>query len=323
MLRGRLLGAGAAALLVVCAGIGDGAAQSYPQRPVKVLVPGAAGGPTDVPARLVAEGLSNLIGQRFVIENRTGAGGIVAGEVVARAAPDGYTLLYANSSLLSVNPALYPNMPYDPSTALVPVGLAANSPQILVANVTLPYKTVPELVAWAKANPGKLNFASGGVGTLPHLTYELFKMEAGIDAVLVHYNGGAPALTAVLAGQADVLFDLVRTRVKSGEIRALAITGAARDPDLPDVPTIGEAGYPAVTSTSWNGIVAPVGTPPDIIAFLNGKLNELVRSPEFKAKALPIGVVAAGGTPEEFGAHIAKERERWTRVVKASGASVN
>src|SRR5438874_1654744 len=255
----------------------DAAAQAYPARPVRLVVPAPAGGPTDVPGRLIADGLSSLFSQRFVVENRVGAGGLVGGEFVARSEPNGYTLLYANTSVLAVNPALQgTNMPYDPATAFAPVGFVSDSPQLLVANPRLPYRSVQELVAWAKSNPGRLNFATAGVGTLPHLTYELFKMEAGIQALNVPYAGGAPALTAVIAGQADVLFDLVRTRVKSGEVRALAITGASRDADLPDIPTLAESGYPAVTSTSGTGIVAPAGISREIVALLNSKLNELI-----------------------------------------------
>src|SRR6266581_4494756 len=234
--------------------------RALPGRAEIQVVPAPAGGPTDVPGRLIADGLSGLLGQRFVVENRVGAGGLLAGEFVARSEPNGYTLLYANTSVLAVNPALQgTNMPYDPATAFAPIGFVSNSPQLLVANPKVPYRSVQELVAWAKSNPGKLNFATAGVGTLPHLTYELFKMETGISALNVPYAGGAPALTAVIAGQADVLFDLVRTRVKSGEVRALAITGASRDADLPDIPTLAESGYPAVTSTSGTGIVAPAG----------------------------------------------------------------
>jgi tripartite-type tricarboxylate transporter receptor subunit TctC len=295
--------------------------QSYPQKPVRVIVPAPAGGPTDVPGRLIADGLSNLIGQRFVIENRAGAGGLVAGEFVSRSAPDGYTLLYANTSVLAVNPALQgANMPYDPARAFAPIGFVSNSPQLLVANPKVPYRSVQELVAWAKSHPGKLNFATAGVGTLPHLTFELFRMETGIDALNVPYSGGAPALTAVIAGQADVLFDLVRTRVKSGEVRAIAITGAERDPDLPDIPTLAESGYAAVTSTSGTGVVAPAGISKEIVAMLNARLNELLRQPGIQAKMKSFGLVPKPGTPEEFGAWAAQERERWTRVVKQSGA---
>jgi tripartite-type tricarboxylate transporter receptor subunit TctC len=307
-----------AALALVAA---QAAAQSYPQKPVRLIVPAPAGGPTDVPGRLIADGLSGLIGQRFVVENRVGAGGLVAGEYVSRAAPDGYTLLYANTSVLAVNPALQgANMPYDPAKAFAPIGFVSNSPQLLVANPRVPYKTVQELVAWAKKNPGKLNFATAGVGTLPHLTYELFKMETGIDALNVPYAGGGPALTAVISGQADVLFDLVSPRVKSGELRAIAITGPERHAELPDVPTLAESGYPAVTSTSGTGIVAPAGIPREIVAMLNARLNELIERPETRAKMRSFGLVPKSGPPEEFGAWAAQERQRWTRVVRLSGA---
>jgi len=296
-------------------------AQTYPQKPVRLIVPAPAGGPTDVPGRLIADGLSNLVGQRFVVENRVGAGGLVAGEYVSRAPADGYTLLYANTSVLAVNPALQgTNMPYDPAKAFAPVGFVSNSPQLLVGNPKLPYRTVQELVAWAKANPGKLNFATAGVGTLPHLTYELFKMETGINALNVPYSGGGPALTAVIAGQADVLFDLVSPRVKNGEVRAIAITGPERNSDLPGVPTIAESGYPAVTSTSGTGIVAPAGIPKEIVTALNARLNELIERPDTQAKMKSFGLVPKAGTPEEFGAWASLERARWTRVVKVSGA---
>ena len=306
--------------LLFAAAVTQAAAQSYPAKPVKLIVPApAGGGPTDVPARLTAEGLSGLVGQRFVVENKPGAGGMIGAEFVARAEPDGYTLLFANTSVVAVIPALQPKMPYDPA-AFVPIGFVSNSPQILIASLKFPAKSVRELVDYAKAHPGKVNFASGGVGTLPHLTYELFRLEAGIDAIHVPYAGGAPATTALVAGQADVLFDLVRTRVKSGEVRALAITGEARDPELPDVPTIAEAGYPAVTSTSITGIVAPPGTPKAVAVLLNAKLNELHQSADFVAKMKSLGLVAKPSTPEEFSAYAARERAKWVRVVKLSGA---
>jgi len=296
-------------------------AQAYPQKPVRLIVPAPAGGPTDVPGRLIADGLSGLAGQRFVVENRVGAGGLVAGEYVSRATPDGYTLLYANTSVLAVNPALQgANMPYDPAVAFAPIGFVSNSPQLLVGNPKLPYRTVQQLIAWAKDNPGKLNFATAGVGTLPHLTFELFRMETGIDALNVPYSGGGPALTAVISGQADVLFDLYSPRVKTGEVRAIAITGRERHPDLPDVPTLAESGYPAVTSTSGTGIVAPAGISREIVHLLNGKLNELIQRPDTQARMKSFGLVPKAGTPEEFAAWASLERERWTRVVKVSGA---
>src|SRR5258706_3920288 len=324
MIHRRFLGAASAGIFLLFGIARAATAQPYPQRPVRLGVPAPAGGPTDVPGRLIADGLSGLFGQRFVVEDRVGAGGLVAGEFVARSEPNGYTLLYANTSVLAVNPALQgTNMPYDPATAFAPIGFVSNSPQLLVANPKTPYRSVRELVAWAKSNPGKLNFATAGVGTLPHLTYELFKMEAGIEALNVPYAGGAPALTAVIAGQADVLFDLVRTRVKSGEERALANTGASRDADLPAIPTLAESGYPAVTSTSGTGIVAPAGIPGEIVARLNSKLNELIERPETQSKMKAFGLVPQSGPPEEFGAWAARERQRWTRVVKQSGAKAD
>src|SRR5467141_56627 len=318
-LKSRIVFAAFGALSVL-AGL-NASAQPYPQKPVRLIVPAPAGGPTDVPGRLIADGLSGLIGQRFVVENRVGAGGLVAGEYVARSEPNGYTLLYANTSVLAVNPALQgANMSYDPARAFAPIGFVSNSPQLLVANPKLPYRSVQELVAWAKSNPGRLNFATAGVGTLPHLTYELFKMETGIQALNVPYSGGAPALIAVIAGQADVLFDLVSARVKRGEVRALAITGASRDADLPDIPTLAESGYPAVTSTSGTGIVAPAGIPREIVALLNSKLNELIERPETQGRMKSFGLVPKSGPPEEFAAWAAQERQRWARVVKQSGA---
>jgi tripartite-type tricarboxylate transporter receptor subunit TctC len=317
-------GTAVAAAFVLMWPASDGTAQPYPQRPVRIVVPApAGGGPTDTPARFVADGLSNATGQRFVVENRPGAGGMLAGEYVAKAAPDGYTLMFANSSVLAINPALYSRMPYDPASAFAMIIWFSNSPQLLVANPKRPYRSARELVEWARSNPGKLNFASGGPGTLPHLTYELFRSEAGFEAVHIPYAGGGPAMVAVVAGQADVLFDQVRTRVKSGELRALAITGAARDPDLPEVPTIAESGYPAVTSTSWTGIVGPAGTPREAVSLINAKVNELIRSPDFAAKAKAVGFITKGGTPEEFASWVAGERQKWARVVKMSGAKVD
>ena len=305
--------------LALALAVGQSAAQLYPTKPVKLIVPAPAGGPTDVPARLAADGLGNLVGQRFVVENRAGAGGLLGAESVARAEPDGYTLLYANTSVVAVIPALQPKLSYDPG-AFAAVGFVSNSPQLLIASPRFPVKSVRELVDYAKAHPGKVNFATSGVGSLPHLTFELFRLEAGIDVLNVPYAGGAPATAALMAGEVDVLFDLLRTRVKSGEVRALAITGEARDPELPDVPTIGEAGYPAVTSTSFTGIVAPPGTPRLVVTILNAKLNKLHQSPEFQARMKSFGLVPKSSTPEEFAAYAAREREKWVRVVKASGA---
>jgi tripartite-type tricarboxylate transporter receptor subunit TctC len=289
-------------------------------------VPGAAGGPTDVMARVVADGLAAVLGQRLVIDNRAGAGGVVAGEVVAHAAPDGYTLLYANSSTQAINPALYATMPYDPAAAVAPIALISVAPMILVVNPKFPARSVAELVRRAAERPAGLNFASGGPGTLPHLTFELFRLATGINAVHVPYNGGAFSLAAVIAGEVPVTFEvvsIVRSRAQSGELRALATTWLLRDAALTDVPTMAESGHPDVIASSWTGLVAPVGVPPELLALLNVRLNALIADPAFRGRLETLGVTPRGGTPDEFAAWIADERRRWTRVVQASGAKPN
>ncbi len=316
----RIVGGAAVALSVVLGGMGEAAAQAYPSKPVRMIVPGAAGGPTDTPARVLADALYNMLGQRFVVENRAAGGGIVAGETVARAEPDGYTLLFANSSTLAINPALNRNMPYDPASDLVPVGFTNDSPQILVAHPAFPAKDAKDLVAYAKSNPGKVNFATASNGTLPHLTFELFRSMMDIDVVHVPYASGAPALAAVVKGESDVLFDVLKTRVKTGELKALATTGRQRDEDLPDVPTFRELGID-LTATSWGGVAAPKNTPPAIIALLNAKLNELHASPEFRAKLANLGLVSRGGTPQEFWNWAAEQRRIWTGVVDRMNAA--
>lgn len=300
----------------------EGRAQSYPQKPVRLIVPSAAGGPTDIPGRLVADGLSRLTGQRFVVENRVSAGGVVGAEAVARSEPNGYTLLYANTSVLAVNPAIHDKLPYDPA-AFVAIGFVSNSPQVLVAYPKFPPRSVKELLDYANTYPGKLNFGSSGLGTLPHLTYELFKLETGIKSTLINYKGGGPALLAVVAGEADVMFDIVGSRVRNGEVRALAVTGKTRHPEIPEVPTMAEIGLPAMASTSGTGLVGPAGTPREIVTFLNGKLNELLQAPEIQSRMNALGLLPAGGTPEEFGAWASEQRQKWRRVVKESGLKID
>jgi tripartite-type tricarboxylate transporter receptor subunit TctC len=298
------------------------AAQQYPSKPVRIVVPAAAGGPTDVPGRLVADGLGNTMGQRFLIENRVGAGGIIGAEAVARAPADGYTLLYANTSVLAVVPALQgAKLPYDPSK-FTPIGFVSSSPQILVGNPKLPYKNLNDVLTFARANPGKINWAVSGVGTLPHLTYELLKLETGIKAEAINYAGGGPALVAVQAGQADVLFDIMGPKVRSGEVRALAVTGPSRIPELGDVPTVGELGMPALTTTSGTGLVGPGGVPRDIVMAINSRLNELLKSEQFVAKMRGLGLFPSGGSPEDFSAWYNDQRQKWTRVVKEGNIKI-
>ena len=294
------------------------AAQSYPVKPVRLVVPAAAGGPTDIPGRIISDSLSNSTGQRFLVENRTGAGGMIGAEAVMRSDANGYTLLYANTSVVSVNPALYPKITYDASKFAY-VGFVSSSAQVLVANPKAPYKTFQEMLAFAKANPDKINFASGGIGTLPHLTFELLRLETGLKATLINYNGGGPALVAVVAGQSDMLFDLLSTRVRNGDVRALAVTGPTRLPEIPDVPSVTELGLTSMVTTSGTGIVGPTGMPRDIIVFLNGKLNEALASSEVQAKMKGLGLTPRSGTPADFEAWATDQRQKWMRVVKEAG----
>ena len=294
------------------------AAQSYPVKPVRLVVPAAAGGPTDIPGRIISDSLSNSTGQRFLVENRTGAGGMIGAEAVMRSDANGYTLLYANTSVVSVNPALYPKITYDASKFAF-VGFVSSSAQVLVANPKAPYKTFQEMLAYAKANPDKINFASGGIGTLPHLTFELLRLETGMKATLINYNGGGPALVAVVAGQSDMLFDLLSTRVRNGDVRALAVTGPTRLPEIPDVPSVTELGLTSMVTTSGTGIVGPTGMPRDIIVFLNGKLNEALASSEVQAKMKGLGLTPRSGTPADFEAWATDQRQKWMRVVKEAG----
>ncbi|MSQ53034.1 MAG: tripartite tricarboxylate transporter substrate binding protein [Betaproteobacteria bacterium] len=312
-LVGSLIGASCALLTL------PGLAQSYPVKPVRIVVPAVTGGPTDIPARILAEGLSKLMSQRFIIDNRGGAGGIIGAEVVARSPGDGYTLLYANTSVLAVNPATHAKLPYDPVTQFVPIGFVSNAPQALVANPRLPIRNVAELLAFARANPGRLNFAASGPGSLPHLTYELLKMETGLRAELIVYNGGGPALTAVGAGQSDLLFDIVGARVRSGEVRAIAVTGTARHPEAPDVQTMIEQGAPGVTATTGNGLVGPTGIAREIVTLLNTRMNEVLKMPDTLEKMKSLGLMPAGGSPEDFGAWANDQRQKWQRVVKQAG----
>jgi len=306
------------------AGAHDARAQTYPNRPVKLVTPSGAGGPTDLLARVIADALSAELGQRFIIDNKPSAGGVVAGETVANAPKDGYTLLYANSSTQSINPALYPSMPYDPAVALIPVIHVSVTPMMMVVHPSFPAKTVQDLLAYDRANPGKLNFGHAGAGTLPHLVFEMFRLATKIHAVPVAYNGGAASLQALVAGEVPVTFEtvpLLLPRVQAGLVRPLAVTSKARHPDLPDVPTMAEVGYPEVVALSWTGLVAPAGTPPEIVNLLNAKLNADFQKPELRDKMKTLGAELKGGTPADFAAWIAEERGRWTRVVKESGAT--
>jgi tripartite-type tricarboxylate transporter receptor subunit TctC len=298
-------------------------AQAYPVKPVRLIVPAAAGGPTDIPGRIIGDALDKAMGQRFLVENRVGAGGMIGAEAVARSDPNGYTLLYANTSVLAVNPALYKNITYDAAKAFTYVGFVSSSAQVLVANPKLPYRNFQEMVAYAKANPTKINFASGGVGTLPHLTFELLQLETGIKATLINYNGGGPALIAVAAAQSDMLFDLLSTRVRNGDVRALAVTGPNRLPEIPDVPTMTELGLPSLTTTSGTGIVAPAGVSRDIVVALNSRLNEALANPAVQGKMMGLGLTPRSGPPADFENWATDQRQKWIRVVRDANVNAN
>jgi tripartite-type tricarboxylate transporter receptor subunit TctC len=300
-------------------------AQGYPDKPLKLVVPFPPGGPTDIVGRLVAQKLAEGIGQPVVVENRPGAGGTVGSTAVARAPADGYTLLYG-STTLAIAPSLYRDLAYDPRTAFAPISLVSRGPIIAAVNAQLPAKTLKDFIALAKSSPGRINYGSAGSGTPPHLAAELFKTVAGVDLVHVPYKGGGPAVSDLAGGQVQVCFEGLPTllpHIKSGKVRALAITGAKRDPALPEVPTFAEAGLPGYDANFWNGLVAPAGTPAEVIARLNSVLVQALATPEVHAALVRLGLEAAGTTPQQFGDFIAAEIDKWARVVKASGAKID
>jgi tripartite-type tricarboxylate transporter receptor subunit TctC len=300
-------------------------AQSYPDHPIKLVVPFPAGGPVDVTARIVAQALAPILGQPVVIENRGGASGAIGGKAVAAADPDGYTLMCGNISSLVVTPVVNNNRDYDPAKAFVPIAHVSQNHQIMVIPPTFPAKTVQEFVAYAKANPGKLNFGSPGPGNAGHLAAELFKIKTGIDVLHVPYKGAADALTAVMGGQVQMYFGDTAAAIpliREGRVRALGWSATVRNPELPDVPTMIESGVPDYVVLTFIGIMAPARTPPAIVAKLNAAINQALHTPEVVAAAARLSAELKGGTPEEFGAFLARERIKWSEVVRLSGIKV-
>ncbi len=301
-------------------------AQPYPSKPIHLVVPFPPGGPTDIVGRMVAQKLSDGVGQNVVVENRPGAGGTVGSASVAKAAPDGYTLLYGSTSTLAIAPSLYKNLSYDPQKAFAPISLVSSGPIIIAVNEKVPARTLKEFIALAKSSPGKLAYGSGGNGTPPHLAGELFKTVGGVDLLHVPYKGGGPAITDVAAGQVQAIFEgqvALMPHFQSGRVRPLAITGAKRSPALPDVPTATEAGLPKYDANFWSGVVAPAGTPPEVIARLNSALVKALGSAEVRDTLTKQGLEPAGNAPREFAEHIRAEAQKWAAVVKASGAKVD
>jgi tripartite-type tricarboxylate transporter receptor subunit TctC len=310
----------AAIALGVAIGAADSAhAETYPARPIKIIVPTPAGGPVDVIARLVGNYLSSTLGQTAVIDNRPGAGNTIGSKEAARAEPDGYTLLYSSASGLVLAPMLQKNAGYDPLTSYDPIALVAQSSNILVVHPSLPVHSVRELVAYAKANPGKVNFSSGGIGVLPHLIGEWFKSAAGIDIVHVPYRGGGPSINDLVAGQVQMTFEgtsVLLPLIRSGKLRALATTSPQRIAQLPDLPTMAESGFPGFVSTSWTGLLAPAHTPRAVIDKLNAQINEGVKSPDFKAALAKLSNEPLGGTPQAFTDMIKGDIAKWTPIVR-------
>jgi tripartite-type tricarboxylate transporter receptor subunit TctC len=310
-----------AAVFVLSASAGHTQGSAYPNRPVRIIVPFAAGGPTDVFARLVAEKLSQSLGQQFYVEDQPGAGGNIGMGRGARTAPDGYTIVFVSTSFV-VNPSLYPQIPYDPFKDFAPVTLAALAPNVLVVNPSLAAHDVKELVALLKANPGTYSYASAGLGTTPHLSGELFKLREGVDVVHVPFNGSGPAITSVLGGHTPIGFTVLTPavpQVKSGSLRALAVTTPKRSPALPEVPTLTEAGFPDQEADTMQGVLVPAGTPKAIIDLLQREIVKAMAAADASERMGTLGFEAVGSTPDEFGARIKTEIPKWEKVIQAAG----
>src|SRR5262245_38757046 len=311
----------AIAALSLAAGSGPTAAQSYPNRPIKVIVPFVAGGPPDVIARIVADAVAARVGQTIVVENRPGAGATIGTRSVTGAEPDGYTLLFASTTSLSIAPALFKNVEYDPVRSFTPVAGVSIGPMVVVVHPSVPANNVAELVAHAKANPGRLNYGSG-VASPPHIAWGLFTTVTGTDILFVPYRGMAPAMNDLLAGQIQIMIDgtgPLLPHIQEGKIRALAVTGKTRSPDFPHLPTMTETGYPDYVLTFWTGIVGPAGTPPAIVARLNGAINDSLKSPALMEGLARFNVEANITAPQEFAGFIASEAEKWGGIVRTTG----
>jgi len=309
-------------LAILLAAAGSALAQAYPSRPVRLVVVFTPGGGVDINARLLAPKLSEYLGQQVIVENRPGAGTNIANEFVAKSAPDGYTLLI-NTPAVAINMSLYKDLPFDTLRDFVPVSVFSESPNVLVVNAKLAAHNVKDLVAMARSAPGKLNYSSAGVGTTQHLAGELFKLRTGSFIVHIPYKGTSPSLTALIAGEVDLSFaniPSIQAHVKSGRLRALAVTASRRDPQLPDVPTMKEAGLDGVEVVVWYGVLAPAGTPSEIVHKLADGIQRATHDTEVRKRMIEQGAAPVGNTPEEFAKLLREEVARWHEVVKVSGA---
>jgi tripartite-type tricarboxylate transporter receptor subunit TctC len=317
----------AAALGCAVLAAGRASAQAYPNRPVKIVIPFAPGGPTEFILRLIADRLTTALGQAFIIENRPGgAGGTVGAKSVAVAEPDGYTLLFSSPGPLVTAAAIYKNLDYDPIKSFTPIAMVIYAPQMLAVHPSMPVNSLPELVAYATANPGKVAFGSSGHGTQPHLLGEMLKVMAGVDIIHVPYRGAGRSVTDVVAGQVQMIFEttaILLPHIQSEKLRALAVAAEAPSPLLPGVPTTAQSGYPKLIASFWSGVLAPAGTPAAIVEKLNGAINEILRSKEAQDGLARLSAEARIGSPQDFAAFIASETPRWAAIANETGVKVD
>lgn len=303
----------------------NGLAQSYPSKPIRLVVPYPPGGGTDIIARIVGQRLSEGLGQQIIVDNRGGAGGTIGTEVVAKSSPDGYTLLMAPTSHV-INPSIYGKLAYDTVKDFAPITLAVSATILLVVHPSIPVKSVKELIALAKARPGQLNFGSAGNGTVFHLAAELFKRQAGIDMVHVPFKGGGPTIANLVAGQVSLAFETMLALdpfVKASRVRPLAVASAKRSSVMPELPTIAELGFPSIVAENWYGVYAPTGTPRSVITRLNGEIVKILRTSEIRERFQGLGTEVVASTPEELAEHVRTEIEKWSKTAKEAGARID
>lgn len=309
-------------ILAVCSHAG---AQDFPGKPLRFVVPFPPGGSADILARTIGDKLAGALAQPVIVENKPGAGGIVGAEAVAKSAPDGHTLLFANTNI-AINPSLYRSLPYDTAKAFAPVIQMVSVPNLLLVAEDVPANSVADLIGLAKASPGKLNYASAGNGTFPHLAIELFKHQAGISMTHIPYKGAAPALNALLAKEVQVLSnDLLNAlpHVRAGKVKALAITGTVRSPAIPEIPTMAEAGLRDYAAVGWQGVMVPAGTPAAVVARLNAEIDKALKDPALRDRLTAQGLQVAGGSVQQFADFVRRDTERWRGAVAASGAKID
>ena len=312
------------AIIAAAIGAATASAQTWPDKPLRFVMSAPAGSSIDVLGRAIADKLKDRLGQPVVVDNKPAAGGTVATDEIAKAAPDGYTMVLAFNGPLAITPLLR-KVPYDVAKDLAPVIITSSQPNVLAVNAQVPAKDLKELVAYAKANPGKLNYASVGPGSSSHLNAELLKSLAGIDIVHVPFNGSPPAVMSTVQGETQMLFAVMQPlqpQIQAGKLRALAVTSAKRFPLLPELPTIAESGYPKFEALAWNGVLVPAGTPKPVIARLNAEINAILKQPDVVQKMNAAGFDLIGGTPEDFGALIKSESEKWLPVIRKAGVKI-